>query len=79
MGLAAGIFEFFLTLFDQVVAFLLGAFQRVLRLIPGLLGLGLGVLQLDLQVIQLGQHAVEALIVVRHVIACGVDNFLRYA
>ena len=79
MGLAAGIFEFFLTLFDQVVAFLLGALQRVLRLIPGLLGLGLGVLQLDLQVIQLGQHAVEALIVVRHVIACGVDNFLRDA
>jgi len=79
MGLAAGIFEFFLTLFDQVVAFLLSTFQRMLRLIPGLLGLGLGVLQLDLQVIQLGQHAVEALIVVRHVIACGVDNFLRDA
>ena len=49
MGLAAGIFEFFLTLFDQIVAFLLSAFQRVLRLIPGLLGLGLRLLQLDLK------------------------------
>ena len=49
----------------------------MLCIVLGLLGLGLRLLQLDLQIVQLGQHAVQPFVIVRHVISRGINDLLR--
>ena len=77
MGLTAGVLQLLLTLFDEVIPLFLGTFQRMLCIVLGLLGLGLCLLQLGLQIVQLGQHTVQPLVIVRHVIARGINDLLR--
>ena len=67
MGLLAGGVQFGLALADQLVALGLGAGQGIFGLGAGLLGVVLGGFQLQFQIIQLGQHAVQPLVVAGHV------------
>ena len=79
MGFAAGGFQLFLALFDQGITLFLGAFQGMLCFIAGLFGFILSGFQLQLQIIQLGQNAVQPLIIVGHMITGGIDDAFRNA
>ena len=79
MGFAAGGFQLFLALFDQGITLFLGAFQGMLCFIAGLFGFVLSGFQLQLQIIQLGQNAVQPLIIVGHMITSGIDDAFRNA
>ena len=79
MGFAAGGFQLFLALFDQGITLFLGAFQGMLCFIAGLFGFVLSGFQLQLQIIQLGQNAVQPLIIVGHMITGGIDDAFRNA
>ena len=79
MCLTAGVLQLLLAFGNEGVPLFLGAFQRVFRLVPGLLHLILRGFQLKLQVIQLGQHAVQTLIITGHVAAGCVNDGFRDA
>ena len=66
-----------LAFLDEVIALFLGAFQRVFGLIAGLFGVALGFFELQFQIVQLGQYAVQTLVVVGRMAAGGVDDVLR--
>ena len=75
----AGSLQLGFPLLNQLFPLFTSAFQCVGRLRLGLLGLGLTGLELQLQIVQLAEHAVQTLIIVGKMRARHVDHFCRHA
>ena len=78
MGLPTGVFQFPLALGHQFPALFLGAFQSMFSVVPGFFCLSLSFLQLQFQIIQLGQHTVQPLVIIGHMVPGRVDDLLGY-
>ena len=77
--LFAGLFQFLLALAQQRFALFFRGLQRVFRPVARLFGVVLRGFELQLEVVELGQHTVQALVVAGHMRARGVDDILRDA